>query len=165
MFETLVDNEDAYLCEIDEKNKKKKLDLIIDFTYNSELIEFLALIKECRQLCEEYWAKFVEKNELSMHQSILWTKVTYGTLLSNQTKFYQFCSITEQDFLRCVDTGDVILMRSNNLVGPWITRTFTKSHYDHVGIILRFGDLMEDLYIMEAIGEEGVRLNPWYIAR
>ena len=66
-FDCLIDDEDAFLCEIDEKGRKKKLDILIDFMYNSELLEFLALIKECRQLCEEYWAKFVEKNEHSMH--------------------------------------------------------------------------------------------------
>ena len=100
-----------------------------------------------------------------MHQNILWMKATYGTLLSKQTKFHQFCSIAENDFLKHVDTGDIILMRSNNRMGPWVTRTFTKSHYDHVGIILRYGNVMDDLFIMEAIGEEGVRLNPWCEAR
>lgn len=67
---------------MDEKNRKKKLDLIIDFMYNSEMQEFLGLIKECRQLCEEHWNNYILKNEHTMHQNILWTKVTYGTLLA-----------------------------------------------------------------------------------
>ena len=64
-----------------------------------------------------------------------------------------------------MDTGDVLLFRSNNLLGTWLTRTLTQSHFDHVGIVLRFGEGFEDLYILEAVGEDGVRLNSWISAR
>ena len=41
----------------------------------------------------------------------------------------------------------------------------TASHFDHVGLILRFGDTLDELYIFEAVGEDGVRLTPWINAR
>jgi hypothetical protein len=34
-----------------------------------------------------------------------------------------------------------------------------------VGIVLRFGEGFEDLYILEAVGEDGVRLTSWISAR
>lgn len=64
-----------------------------------------------------------------------------------------------------VDTGDILLFRSNNLLGTWLTRTLTKSHFDHVGILLRFGENIEDLYILESVGDEGVRMTSWTCAR
>ena len=42
-----------------------------------------------------------------------------------------------------------------------MTRTFTKSHFDHVAIILRFGDYIKDLYILEAVSDKGVRMTSW----
>ena len=40
-----------------------------------------------------------------------------------------------------------------------------QSHFDHVGLLLRFGDAINDLYILEAVGEYGVRLTSWLCAR
>ena len=42
-----------------------------------------------------------------------------------------------------------------------MTRKFTNSHFDHVCIILRFGEQVKDLYILEAVGGKGVRLTSW----
>jgi hypothetical protein len=75
------------------------------------------------------------------------------------------CSIPEQKFLEQVDSGDILLFRSNNQIGTWITRTFTKSHFDHVALILRFGNNVEDLYLLEAVGDSGVRMVSWISAR
>ena len=62
-----------------------------------------------------------------------------------------------------VDTGDILLFRCNNsrIFGSWITRAFTNSHFDHVAIILRFGETIKDLYILEAVGDRGVRMTSW----
>ena len=46
-----------------------------------------------------------------------------------------------------------------------MTRTVTGSHFDHVAIILRFGETLNDLYILEAVGEKGVRLTSWFNIR
>ena len=89
----------------------------------------------------------------------------YGSLLCNQTDFYKYPNTTESKFLEIIDTGDILLFRSNNLIGTWITRTFTKSEFDHVGLILRFGNTVEDVFILDSVGEQGVRVTPWICAR
>jgi len=83
--------------------------------------------------------------------------------MSNQTEFWKFPSISEEHFLKQVDTGDLLLFRTNNnrIVGSWITRAYTKSHFDHVGMILRFGDSLNQLFIFEAVGDTGVRIIGW----
>ena len=67
--------------------------------------------------------------------------------------------------MKMVDTGDILLFRCESnrsgLFGPWVTRTVTNSHYDHVAILLRFGELVKDLYILEAVGDRGVRITSW----
>ena len=62
-----------------------------------------------------------------------------------------------------MDTGDILLFRCNNnrIFGSWITRAFTNSHFDHIAIILRFGETVKDLYILEAVGDRGVRITSW----
>lgn len=64
-----------------------------------------------------------------------------------------------------VDTGDIIMFRCVNsrfaLLGPWVTRAITSSHFDHVGMILRFGETLNDLFVMEAVGDRGVRIVSW----
>jgi len=78
--------------------------------------------------------------------------------------FWKYSSITEEHFLKNVDTGDILLFRTSQrqgLFGAWITRTITFSHFDHVAIMLRFGDCLKDLYILEAVGDRGVRMTSW----
>jgi hypothetical protein len=92
---------------------------------------------------------------------------TYGYQLTHQIGFNNFISISEEHFLKNVDTGDILLFRtdSRNVLGSWITRTFTNSHFDHVAVLLRFGDSVKDLYLFEAVGEKGVRLASWVNTR
>ena len=87
----------------------------------------------------------------------------YNEILSNQIDFWQFNCISEEIFFNQVDTGDILLFRCNDnrILGSWLTRAFTKSHFDHVALVLRFGDQLSDLYVFEAVGERGVRLIPW----
>ena len=75
--------------------------------------------------------------------------------------------MAEEHFLKNVDTGDILLFRTDtkNVLGSWITRTFTNSHFDHVAVLLRFGDSVKDLYLFEAVGERGVRLASWINTR
>ena len=54
---------------------------------------------------------------------------------------------------------------SQGVFGSWITRTVTQSHFDHVGILLRFGDTVGDIYVFEAVGNKGVRLTSWLSIR
>ena len=89
----------------------------------------------------------------------------YGSLLARQSDFTKFVNITEKSFLENIDTGDILLFRSNDMLAPWLTRTFTQSNFDHVGLILRFGDTVSDVYILEAVGDSGVRMTSWLSAR
>ena len=87
----------------------------------------------------------------------------YNWLLTNQFESYRFNTISEDMFLSQVDTGDILLIRtnSNRFIGPWLTRAYTASHFDHIQIILRYGDSVRDLYILEAVGDRGVRMTTW----
>ena len=88
----------------------------------------------------------------------------YHHLLTQQYLFWQFNSISEEHFLKSVDTGDILLFRCESrqgLLGAWVTRAVTNSHFDHVAIILRFGEYVKDLYILEAVGDHGVRITSW----
>lgn len=91
----------------------------------------------------------------------------YNEVLSNQIEFWQFNCISEEKFFNQVDTGDILLFRCNNqrLLGSWLTRAFTNSHFDHIAIILRFGDSLRDLYVFEAVGDRGVRITSWISLR
>lgn len=89
----------------------------------------------------------------------------YHTQLLNQLNFWAFSSISEELFLSKADTGDILLSRSKQdgieFFGVTLARTFTSSHFDHVAIILRYGDSVKDLYFMEAVGSKGVRMVSW----
>ena len=50
------------------------------------------------------------------------------------------------------------------MIGSWLQRTVLDSHFDHVGILLRFGNTINDLYVFESVGD-GVRMVPWESAR
>ena len=72
--------------------------------------------------------------------------------------------MTEEMFTEAADSGDILLFRSDNS-GSWLQRKVVQSHFDHVGLVLRFGDDISDLYILEAVGELGVRMTSWVCAR
>jgi len=102
-----------------------------------------------------------------MYDYAFWTNKLpdYTHLMTSQYKFWLFNNITEEQFLKHVDTGDILLFRCESprqaILGAWVTRALTNSHYDHVAIILRFGDQVRDLYILEAVGDRGVRITSW----
>ena len=91
-------------------------------------------------------------------------RIAYGSLQTRQVQFQKLYSLTEAQFFNQVDTGDILLFRSRDMIGSWLQRTFLDSHFDHVGILLRFGPSINDLYVFEAVGD-GVRMVPWESAR
>jgi len=60
--------------------------------------------------------------------------------------------------LEQADTFDIVLYQANT-VGGGITRTFTASSYDHVGMILKFEKYPEDVFILESTVNFGVHLT------
>lgn len=73
----------------------------------------------------------------------------------------------EEQFLKKADTGDILLFRSrsNRILGQWIVRGLSGSEFDHVGLVMRFGDRLKDMFIFEAVGQKGVRLINWQNVR
>tara|TARA_B110000305_G_C19323604_1_gene580185 strand:+ start:474 stop:632 length:159 start_codon:yes stop_codon:yes gene_type:complete len=48
---------------------------------------------------------------------------------------------------------------SPRIFGSWVIHAITGSHYDHAAIVLRFGETLQDLYLLEAVGARGVRMT------
>lgn len=103
----------------------------------------------------------VESREMMFH---ITRRLAYGSLLTRQKGFEKFYTMTETQFFNNVDTGDLVLFRSQDMISSWLQRTFLDSHYDHVGIMLRFGPTINDLFVFESVGD-GVRMVPWESAR
>lgn len=145
-------------------NSEVAIELSIKFESYSSMIGLFNLLDES---LEEYRSR-----EYNLQRSVqdldFWTNLkAYGCLLTNQLSFTNFISIPEEKFLQNLDTGDILLFRTDtrNIIGSWITRAVTKSHFDHVCVILRFGDSAKDVYLFEAVGEKGVRLASWLNVR
>lgn len=49
--------------------------------------------------------------------------------------------------------------------GSKITRTVTGSYFDHVAMVLKFDTDENEVYIVEATGQNGVALNRWTFLR
>jgi hypothetical protein len=79
-------------------------------------------------------------------------------------KPWKFDNITEKQFYEMADTGDLLLYKSNSTSAA-ITRTFTNSHFDHVGMVLKFETDPNEIYIVDATGNLGVSLNKWSFLR
>lgn len=61
------------------------------------------------------------------------------------------------------DTFDVLLFKCNHAGGS-LTRFYTGSEFDHAAMVLRFdapGANNNDVYLIEATGNQGVRVKRW----
>ena len=58
------------------------------------------------------------------------------------------------------DTGDLLLFKSTS-APSFLTRTFTNSYFDHVAMILKFESDENEIFLVEATGNNGVSLNKW----
>lgn len=63
------------------------------------------------------------------------------------------------------DTGDILLFKTKSNVTSWLQRKFTKSEFDHVGLVLKYSESSRDIFLLESVGECGVRLRPWHEVR
>ena len=59
-----------------------------------------------------------------------------------------------------VDSGDIILFKSKGAVAR-LQRTFTRGTYDHVGMLLKFGN--GNIGVLEATGGLGVTVINWRV--
>jgi len=61
---------------------------------------------------------------------------------------WRYDTIDELDLLKNADTGDFLLFRTENTGGK-ITRTFTKSNFDHIAMIIRFESADNEMFYMD----------------
>jgi len=73
-------------------------------------------------------------------------------------KYWKYDRLSEDRFLEQADTGDIVLFKTKNISAS-IQRSFTRSEYDHVGLILRYST--GEIVLFEATGREGVGLCRW----
>lgn len=134
------------------------------FDSDADLTFWREQLEKCKEAQINEFKKQI-KVKSNQRPEVLKQMAIYGSLLARQSDFTKFINITERRFLEAIDTGDVLLFRSNDMIAPWLTRTITQSNFDHVGLILRFGDTVSDVYILEAVGDSGVRMTSWLSAR
>ena len=77
---------------------------------------------------------------------------------------WRFTTIAEDNFIKNADTGDILLFKGNS-VNSGLIRTFTKSKFDHVAMILKFDMDQGEVYMVESTGNRGVALNKWEYLR
>jgi hypothetical protein len=70
---------------------------------------------------------------------------------------------SEKQFKECCQTGDLLLFQGS-MSGPMLIRTVTGSQFDHVALLLKF-DHIDDVYLVEAVGNRGVSYNKWEYLR
>ena len=62
------------------------------------------------------------------------------------------------------DTGDILLFKASNPMAGAV-RMITSSGFDHVAMVLRFESDLDEIYFIEASGNNGVALNNWSFIR
>lgn len=75
-------------------------------------------------------------------------------------KAWRYDRISEEEFLKTADIGDVLLFRGKHF-GAKITRGFSKSHFDHVAMVLKFESETNTVFMLEATTNKGVAIVRW----
>lgn len=74
--------------------------------------------------------------------------------MSDDRVVFQDDRISEKEFVRMADTGDLILFRGKAFESR-LQRVVTGSEYDHVAIVLKYST--SDIFLIEALGGKIVR--------
>jgi hypothetical protein len=72
--------------------------------------------------------------------------------------FWKQDQISEKQFIEMADTFDILLFKCNTSGGK-IIRSYTKSEFDHAGMVLKFGSEPDEIFFIEATGNQGVSLK------
>ena len=99
-----------------------------------------------------YWSEIIKTN--------IKASVGFSNLLQllKTPKFWKDIRISQKQFREKSDTLDILLFQSNNFRSK-LQRSFTRSQYDHVAIILRYGD--HEMSFLEAESPGGVGICNW----
>jgi len=88
-----------------------------------------------------------------------------GTLqrlqLSNkacEANFWENNQITPQQFIEQADTFDILLFQCSTPAAGLI-RTYSQSIWDHVGMCVKFDSEPNEIFILEATGNQGVHFK------
>jgi hypothetical protein len=74
--------------------------------------------------------------------------------------FWRYPFVEEEDFVHRAESGDLLLFRGLD-VRARLQRRLTGALYDHVGLLLRLGPREDQVYLLEAMGVDGVTWMPW----
>ena len=77
---------------------------------------------------------------------------------------WKFDNISEGKFVSRADTGDILLFKGTKMATA-ITRAVTWCDFDHVAMVLKFPNDLDEVYFIEAVGKAGVSLNKWSFIR
>jgi hypothetical protein len=73
-------------------------------------------------------------------------------------------AISEKQFLEEADTGDILLFKGKSLSSSFI-RTVTGGQFDHIAMVLKFDSDPNEVFLIDATGNNGVSLNRWNFIR
>lgn len=76
----------------------------------------------------------------------------------NWDNWWRTPQLTEEDFIKRVDSGDILQFQSKNITAK-LQRGFTGATYDHVALLLRYNN--NELVLLESTGVLGVSLCRW----
>ena len=79
--------------------------------------------------------------------------------VSLQDKFWKFDRISQHEFERVAETGDILLFRGKSALSK-MQRAVTRGKYDHVALLIR-STSNNNLFLFEVTGVEGVALLLW----
>lgn len=79
-------------------------------------------------------------------------------------KPWKYNTISEKQFIKAADTGDILLFKSKGMNSRFI-RTVTGGQFDHVAMVLKFESDPNEVYLIDATGNRGVCLNKWSFIR
>lgn len=80
------------------------------------------------------------------------------TRIAGVSEWWRIDRISEMQFLKSADTGDILLFRSQD-TGAKIQRALTMSKYDHVAMIIRYAT--GELALLESTSLDGVSIVRW----
>ena len=62
--------------------------------------------------------------------------------------------------MKTANTGDILLFRNKeHQLGQWLTRTITRSKFDHIAMIFRYKQSSDYIKILEAVHPHGVQIE------
>lgn len=104
---------------------------------------------------EDEWLKWVSK----LDEIIQASKGKHLSLKITDPKFWKDEYISMHEFRQHADNCDLLLFKSKTFTTK-LHRAFTKSNYDHVGMLVLWetDDNANTIFLLEAVADEGVRL-------